>query len=314
MEKYIEMIKKEYQVRKSYAEKSKFINLLEDSLKDYGLNLKIDKHGECRNLIIGDPNNCELLLTAHYDTPPNAIFPIISLISSIFALIVSQIIMLAPIIIYWLIVPSLVSNLLVKNVPLILYLLIYTVALLIPLLYLYQLTYGYANKNNLNDNTSGVVTLLSIINKLDKHQLDKICFVFFDQEELGLIGSANFSKKYPHIKKDTLLINYDCVANGSEYLIVSKKLVRDSNDYNLLCDVSKNVYHKPFRLRKAINTPYMSDQLLFDKSIGIVAVHRLPWIGYYLNKIHTRADTVFQTENIIDITSLTISFIEAKFK
>ena len=49
--------------------------------------------------------------------------------------------------------------------------------------------FGQANKHNANDNTSGVVTLLEIAGTLPENQRDKVCFVLFDLEEAGMIGS-----------------------------------------------------------------------------------------------------------------------------
>lgn len=55
---------------------------------------------------------------------------------------------------------------------------------------------GPANKHNANDNTSGVVTLLEIARSLPESQRGKVCFVLFDLEEAGLIGSAAYRKAH----------------------------------------------------------------------------------------------------------------------
>ncbi|QQK07461.1 M28 family peptidase [Miniphocaeibacter halophilus] len=68
--------------------------------------------------------------------------------------------------------------------------------------FLIQMTYGIANKHTVNDNTSGVATLLWIMEDLPETDRDKVCF---DQEEVGLIGSDNFKKKYKKIVKHKLL-------------------------------------------------------------------------------------------------------------
>ena len=49
---------------------------------------------------------------------------------------------------------------------------------------------GPANSSNVNDNTSGVVTLLEIARSIPELHRKNVCFVLFDLEEAGLIGSA----------------------------------------------------------------------------------------------------------------------------
>ena len=80
----------------------------------------------------------------------------------------------------------------------------------------FQLTHGIRNKHNANDNTSGVLTLLYIMKKLPPNMRNKVCFVFFDNEEKGLLGSKAMNKKYKDLFLAKLVINFDCVGNGKE--------------------------------------------------------------------------------------------------
>ena len=46
---------------------------------------------------------------------------------------------------------------------------------------------------------------------------DRVCFILFDNEEKGLLGSKALAKKYKNIKQNKLVINFDCVSDG-DYL------------------------------------------------------------------------------------------------
>ena len=73
--------------------------------------------------------------------------------------------------------------------------------------------------DNCNDNTSGVVTLLELMATVDEEDRDTICFIFFDNEEKGLIGSGAFRKQYASKVVDKVLVNFDCVGDGDTLLM-----------------------------------------------------------------------------------------------
>lgn len=52
------------------------------------------------------------------------------------------------------------------------------------------------------------------------------------------------------------------------------------------------------RLEKAAITLFPSDQMRFPCSVGVAALKRKRMIGLYLDRIHTKHDTVFRKENI----------------
>lgn len=87
---------------------------------------------------------------------------------------------------------------------------------------------GPANKHNANDNTSGVVTLLEIARSLPESQRGKVCFVLFDLEEAGLIGSAAYRKAHKKASDSQLVLNLDCVGDGDHIrFFPTKKLKKD---------------------------------------------------------------------------------------
>lgn len=298
-----------YQIRKTYDQKSDFIAWYKERVADLGYDLKIEKTNKSRNLVIGDLENADVVFTAHYDTQPNSIIPIVTYVSNIFTYIISQILSLWPILLYLFVLNRyiLFCDFALNLYPL-LYIALLLTSLLIPLLLLFQMSFGFANKHTLNDNTSGVATILHILENLDDNK-SKVAFILFDDEEKGLVGSSFIKNKYNKTIQKTLLINFDCVGDGSDYLFVTKKAVRESSYYNSLSELLTTTA-KPSHLKRALVVPYMSDQLWFKESIGVVSVKRRTFLGYYLNRIHTRKDTIFQYENIEDLSRLSIELIK----
>ena len=88
--------------------------------------------------------------------------------------------------------------------------------------------FGLANKNNANDNTSGVVTLLEILRTLPENQRNKVCFVLFDLEEAGLIGSVSYRKAHKKATDHQLVLNLDCVGDGDHLLIFPTKALKQN--------------------------------------------------------------------------------------
>lgn len=300
MDETISQLIEQYQVRKTYKQKTSFIDWLSSQCEQMGYDLKIEEHKKCRNLIVGDVETADVILSAHYDTQPNFIFPIIMFFSNYPAFILSQFIPLIPFVVLF----PVFFSLTIYSGKLI-YLLLFT---LLMILYVIQIVAGFANKHTVNDNTSGVATLLTTMRTLNPEDRQKVCFVFFDLEEVGLVGSGLFKNQHKEAMKQKPLINFDCVANGNELLFVSKKSFINSQNYSDFV-ASANVMLKPAKFKRALTHIYTSDQIIFKNSVGVVAAKRIPILGYYLDRIHTRRDTIFQYENIIDLSNMMREFV-----
>lgn len=61
---------------------------------------------------------------------------------------------------------------------------------------------------------AGYTPLVETALAMPEEDWDKVCFVFFDNEEKGLFGSSFFAKAHPQMKREKLLINFDCVSDG----------------------------------------------------------------------------------------------------
>ena len=290
-----------YQVRKTKKQKQAFIELLQMHMPT----LQVQKMGfpKSRNLIVGDPKTAKVLLTAHYDTCarlpfPNFITPKRPLISVLYSFLV---------IMPWLVLIFLLNLLVSKLVTD--YLLNYCISLICYALLMWMMLSGPANQHTANDNTSGVITLIEIYFALPEDLRNKVCFVFFDNEEKGVIGSAQFRKRYKKDVKDKLLINFDCVSDGDHFLLgISKKA---NQKYHVaLAQAFTSGENKNVMLENLKKVYYPSDQAGFPMAIAVAALKRSKVFGYYMDRIHTKRDTVFDQNNITFLKNCTVKFIE----
>lgn len=306
---FINEIFDKYQIRKSYNDKSKFIEYLESIFIKLGIKFNIDNHGKMiksRNIIVGDINEADTIFTAHYDTCaklpfPNFITPKNIFIYLLYSLFLAFLMILSAFICAFiaklLFHKSLISRL---------------IYMFILFMDIYLMIFGKPNRHTANDNTSGVITLLTIIHGLDREYMDKTAFVFFDNEEAGLVGSSAFKKKYKNLN-DKLIINFDCVSDGDNIMFVCSKKAKFDKKFEILeenLNKEKENYKKNVLIENTKNTFYPSDQMIFKKSIGIASLKKKPIIGYYMNKIHTNKDLVFDKRNIDFISKVMINVIE----
>lgn len=306
MHLYSNEIIENFMVRKSKKQKLKFIDRIKEMLGSEGYQVTIEKGGmfQNRNIVIGDINTAKVIFTAHYDTCAVCPFPNFITPRNILFYIIYQIILVVAILgfsnlvgwIFWFVTKSDMVAILVSLVT----------ALLICI----QIMAGFPNKNTYNDNTSGVITLLEIAMNLPENDRKNVAFVFFDNEEMGLLGSSSFKAKHKKILKDKLIINFDCVSDGDHLLVVvNKKARKDELTFPNLESSFISTEEKHVRYVPAITTFYPSDQILFKKNIAVSSMHKIPIIGYYMGRIHTPFDTKFDERNISLISESMLRFI-----
>lgn len=165
--------------------------------------------------------------------------------------------------------------------------------------FLFLLLGGPANKNTANDNTSGVTTVLDILQALPQDQKDNVAFVLFDLEEAGLFGSSSFAYKHKAVKKNTLVINFDCVSDGETILFSLKRSTKKYAELlerafvpttDVAVDITRNAF-------------YPSDNVSFRGGIGVAALKRSKFCGIlYMDRIHTKRDVIYRRENIRFLT------------
>ena len=296
-----EKIFNEYQIRKSKKQKDTFISLL----KEYYPKLKIEESSgifRIRNLIIGDIDNAKVVLTAHYDTC--AVLPIPNLITpkNIFIFMLYQFLILFLIMGIAIFIEVLAMFAFGETAG--------AYAGIFAILFMsWWIIFGKANKHTANDNTSGVITLIEIMESMTDEQKEKTAFVFFDLEEAGLIGSAKFKKAHKEAMKDKLLINFDCVSDGDYIMLVENKLAYEEYDEQF----KKAFVEKEGKIplfEKSSSTIYPSDQANFKKSVAVASLKKHKILGYYMDKIHTDKDRSFDEKNISYINKSIRNFVD----
>ncbi len=283
-------ILKNWQVRKTRKQKLAFTEMLRTHFPE----LKVEESGfpKSRNLILGDVDSAKVIYTAHYDTCaklpfPNFITPKNFLIYLGYQLLIcvpfflimflvtwgAQKLGLAPELAVWIGYIALMGSM------------------------FFVLMGGPANPNTANDNTSGVITLIELYYAMTPEQRSKCAFVFFDNEENGLLGSAALVNKHKALKKKTLLVNFDCVCDGDNLMLVLKK--KANLQYReLFAQCYRPQGEKQILLETDKSAFYPSDQQGFDYGVGVAALKHKKGIGYYMDKIHTPKDTQFDVRNI----------------
>lgn len=290
MQPISEIILKDYQVRKTKKQKDAFIALMQEHYPE----LQVEQGGmaKSRNLVIGDVDTAKVVYTAHYDTcavlpVPNFIMPKNILLTLLYGILIC--------------IPFFVLLALVEGLLLYLtdsFLLSYWVSLgvmIAALLWVFML--GKPNQHTANDNTSGTILLCELMAALSEEEKKNAAFVFFDNEENGLLGSGQFRKKHGKAMKGKLLVNFDCVSDGDHMLFVVNKKARKQYGAQLEQAFPGNS-EKSVHFEKSSTTMYPSDQMGFPVSVGVAAMNRKPLLGYYMNRIHTKRDVIFQEENI----------------
>lgn len=288
-----------YQIRKSKKQKTQFIELLGKYMP-----VKVQTGGliKSRNIIVGDIEKAEIVFTAHYDTCAVMPFPNFITPKNIVFYILYSVLICIPI---FAVMVGL--NVLLRFITTDFYI-HYVFSLAVCGGFIYMLMAGPANKHTANDNTSGVITLCEIYQKLTEEQKQKAALVFFDNEELGLVGSSLFRKKYGKVMANKLLINFDCVSDGDNIMFaVSKAAQKDCMDKVRAAFAAED---KNIMIEKAEKVFYPSDQMHFKRNIGVAALKHKKFIGYYMDRIHTPKDTVFDERNIELLSGGAVNLID----
>lgn len=293
-------------VRKSVRQKTNFINFIKDELKDANLEFNVEKYdykNKNRNIIIGDYKNAKYIFTAHYDTCatlgflPNFICPKNTFLFLLIQTLIG-VILVAPAII-----ASLIIQYFLKHYGEMIAFFGYEICLFSMLFFIIYLMFnGFPNKNNYNDNTSGVITLIEMIKKVPFHLKKDFCFIFFDNEEKGLLGSKAFYKKHLLDKiENKTFINFDCVSEGNHLLFIHKNINNNLLNYLQNYQTNTNKFTYTYPSKKAI---FPSDHRKFPSNIGVGAFNKKKFIGFYLGRIHTYRDVCFDEDNIFTLVDI----------
>lgn len=293
----------EMQVRKTRKQKAAFRAWLCGELEAAGWTVAVEHSAldplAGHNVVAGDPERAKVLYTAHYDT--QAVLPIPNFITprNLLFYVLYQLLLVIPLFVCIALVQGiLISVTRALGVGEVMAWLAPLVSMVLCVFFIWWILDGKANKHTANDNTSGVVTLVETALALPPELREKVCFVFFDNEEKGMFGSIGFVSKHKTVKKNTLVINFDCVGDGdSIQFFPSKKLKKDAAALGAIETAFLPGGDKDVQIVRGFGF-YPSDNANFKKGAGVCALkHKKPF-GYYMDRIHTARDTVCMEENI----------------
>ena len=283
-----------FPIRKTKKQKSAFRASVADYVRSLGYQVKEEKGSMgARNLVIGDPEQAKFLVTAHYDTPARMFFPNFITPLNFVAYLAYQILIVVGFFLVAWAVGAVVLQL-AQNADL-----AYFAGYAAYWGILVLLLAGPANRNNANDNTSGVVTLLEILRSLPEAHRNKVCFVLFDLEEAGLIGSASHRKAHKKASENQIVLNLDCVGDG-DYLMMfpNKKIKADEGKMAALDRICGQFGEKNLQLHKKGFSVCPSDHKNFPNGVGIMAFKHSKLLGIYCDKIHTNRDVNLELKNV----------------
>ena len=297
-----------FPVRKSKRQKERFRTAIQSYCEKLGYRVSVERGSfGVKNVVIGDPEEARYLITAHYDTCawlpfPNLITPCNFLLFGAYQLLLTAL----------LIVPAAAFSAalaLAADAPELIGLISY----ILLLLELAFMLFGPANRHNANDNTSGVVSLLTILRDLPADERNHVCFVLFDLEESGLLGSSSYRSKHRKATSRQLLFNLDCVGEGNEILLFpTKKLKKEQSRLKACRACCSDSDEKTVCVRDRGFAVYPSDQANFPYGFGIAALCRSKWAGLYLGKIHTNRDRILDEKNVALIKDNLIHMIQCR--
>lgn len=289
---FIQSLLENHPIRKTKAQKKAFRAWFAEEARKLGYEAAEEKASSNYNVIVGDPETAAVTYTAHYDTPP--VMPIPNFITpkNLLVYLLYQLV----IVLIFIVVAggaALITALLTKNS---------AIAGLVGMIACYVvmglLLFGPANKNCANDNTSGVAAVMEIMSRLPEEARSKAAFILFDNEEKGLLGSSAYASKHKNVRKNKLLINLDCVGDGEHMLFIGNKKTRALPAWAQLQETLTGTEGRTLHMEKMESCIYPSDQSNFKLGIAVCACNEKKGIGFYVDKIHTKKDTVCNQENM----------------
>ncbi len=299
----IQTLAEKFPIRKTKAQKAAFRAWFMDWAQEQGYAAQEDGPMglfRSRNVIVGDPEKAQAVFTAHYDTPPvmfmpNFITPCNKLVYFLYQLLMVPVMVLPGISLGML--TGHVLRILTDNAEL-----AGSLSGFVTLIGVYTtlgiMMFGPANKNNVNDNTSGVAAVMELMKRVAPENREKTAFILFDNEEKGLKGSGGYAGKHKDVKENGLIINMDCVGDGENILLFANKRTRELSVFPALETAMQGAKGRNYVMKPLEKCIYPSDQKHFKLGIAVSACHVMPVGGYYCDKIHTAKDTVCEQVNL----------------
>lgn len=300
MKDYLNEINDSYPIRREEGEKEDFFKYVQSELGEDRVRRETleKKHN---NIIIDDISSAKVIFTAHYDTPaksviPNLMMPANKGLAVLYQLALPLLLAIAALVVSFSLQAWLQFD---SSLAIVIYLILYYVLF-------FRLTRNGKNKHNKNDNTSGVATIMSIAYQIRD---SKVAFVLFDNEEQGILGSKAFAKEHANKLEGKLIINFDCVGNGDQFVFVVKDGAEQSDMYHNFKSALNSNGDFGINYLPAKKTMSNSDHKRFDCSIGVMACNKGKRVRFITDRIHTDRDTLAEEKNIVYLTDRMIEFV-----
>ncbi|MDR1002056.1 MAG: M28 family peptidase [Oscillospiraceae bacterium] len=311
-----EMIFSKHPTRFKKSEKQPFISDIKGVFRDLGYSegeIRVLHHKggiKSSNILVGKPD-AKYIFTAHYDTPGRTGFMLGSskYVGQTLANLVLMLIFFIPMFgvgvllgmdIALAALGEEVGNFLSSFGSLIAVFLV---------LALISIPMAVKNKNNRNDNTSGVLSLISLARKISANPAlrSNCAFIFFDNEEWGLIGSAQYvkwAKGNNYNINNSAIINIDCVGVGEQLVLAQTK----KTEITKLLKEGLTSRGTPVK-EKVSMMVYMSDHANFKNSVMLCYMDKSSLGPLYIPNIHTKKDTECDLEKIERLTDNLLAVI-----
>lgn len=289
-----------YQIRKTYAQKSDFIDWVSEYARENGISMTVEESGKwvrSRNIILGDVDKARTIITAHYDTCARMLLPNFSTPGCLPLFILEQALLTLLVGLggwfagrggYEL------ASTVMQPVPAGLF--SAATGTMGALLVLALMLAGPANPHTANDNTSGVLAVLMLARRMKEKP--GVAFVLFDNEEKGLFGSQAFIKAHPQAAR-RFLVNLDCVGDGDTLLYTGMKAGMRMPQAKRLLAAMERIAPEYGMKTASGDFPkwiYPSDQMIFPRGTAFAALKGKRIL--YMDRIHTTADTVLEERHI----------------
>lgn len=299
----VEQITDLFPVRRSQAQKKAFRQWAMGEIADMGWKAQIEQNdkGRQQNIVVGDPEHAEVIFTAHYDTPANILLPDIQIPRNYPVYLLHQIAIIGGMLLLSFIVGAAAGLASQSGDVMILGFFGAFLALMLVQIY------GPANKNNVNDNTSGVAALLELMSRIPEENRSKTSFILFDNMEKGRKGSKAYARDHLEVQHTRFVVNLDSVGVGDTFVAAASSLAARMPQYTKLEKVLLARQERNVAFHSSVTTRGNSDHRSFKCGVGITAYRRVSGIGLYLGDLHTTRDTQADQGNI---TCLAQAFAE----
>ena len=275
-----EQITELFPVRKTAAQKKAFRQWVMAEIAEMGYCARVEENdrGRQQNIVVGDPEHAQVTFTAHYDTPSTILLPDLQIPRNFPVYLLWQLLIIGGMLVSAFLVGA-GLGLVTQNGDVMVFGFFGAFLALMTL----QLN-GFANRNNVNDNTSGVAALLETMARIPEENRSKAAFIFFDNMEKGRKGSKAYTRDHLEMQHTRFVVNADSVGVGDVFLVAAPALAVQLPQYA--------------RFHSSVTTRVNSDFRSFKCGVGIGAYRQVGGVGLYLGDLHTARDTQADQRNI----------------